>query len=62
MRNAPISLVMSVRPRVAISATPARQISVKCDIGDLYKDKYVKKNLVQIGQKHRTLHIEIVTS
>ena len=46
MRNAPISLVMSVRPRVAISATPARQISVKCDIGDLYKDKYVKKNLV----------------
>jgi hypothetical protein len=36
MQNAPLNLVMSVRPHVATCATPTRQISVEFDIGDFY--------------------------
>jgi len=50
MRNAPISIVMSVRPRVSISATPARQISVKFDIGDFYKKNMSRKTSFKSGK------------
>lgn len=43
MRNAPISLVISVRPLVAISATPTRHVFVKFDIENFYLKKKSRK-------------------
>jgi hypothetical protein len=59
MRNAPISLVMSVRPHVAISATPTRQISAKFDIGYFYRN--MSRKISFKSDKNTGHHLKIGT-